>query len=230
MIVVLTTKNIVNAENNYGNASSFDLFSVHHINPIILRIEQKARKIARFIKENDLWVTDIQTGSLLNHLASNKKCLDIGSFTGFSSYCMALTADLVHAFDAHSYDDKCWKDSDVAHKITELPGSCGTSFIPFRSHYYHCPKRDTIYEVRAKPPTTYDLIFIDSSHEPENWLNEVLYYYQFLNTDGIIICHDWHWIQNEQFGLPHEIITFTSTKKITGNIDKYEQSILIARK
>lgn len=161
-------------------------------NPLIRRIEARAKQIARHLKENPNWVSDTQTGTILYQIAKGRRCLDVGSFTGFSSHCMALARPaIVDAYDAHLYD-QCWKNTSEEKRITQLEGHCNITLMPYASHWRHCPKRHDGPHSRPNLGHAYDLIFLDSSHDNQCISEELDFYLSALAEDGILICHDLH--------------------------------------
>src|SRR4051812_45637582 len=62
--------------------------------------EGKRGSMSDFPRDVDGWLTPEQ-GRILAELATDKVCLEIGSYQGKSTICMAQTAKHVHSVDWH---------------------------------------------------------------------------------------------------------------------------------
>lgn len=115
----------------------------------------------------------------LAKLAANKKVLEIGSYCGLSTICMARTAKSVTAVD---YFDG---------RATAVPS---LTFDEFKSN---CQKYGVSDKVKVKhpedvlPDAEYDLIFIDGDHSREAVDADIQKAIPALKPDGLLAFHDY---------------------------------------
>jgi len=154
--------------------------------PLVEELHERACACANSIQENPYWVSDIITGCVLSELSQHYPIrLDIGTFTGFSASCMALSYDgIVHTFDVHNFDPKVWERTDLARFIRSLPSPC------IKPHSLDMPPGISEDILAPVGDCRYGLIYIDESHwdivvkiHMERCLNNI-------ETDGIILFHD----------------------------------------
>lgn len=128
------------------------------------------------------WLTEDE-GRELARLAKDKVCLEVGSFCGKSTICMAKFARSVGAID--TFDGRG----------TAIPGSTRKLFVDnLRRH--GVSGKVQIYEgesaeMLAALPPVYDLVFIDGSHDRESVLADAERAASVLKPGGLLAFHDY---------------------------------------
>jgi hypothetical protein len=129
-----------------------------------------------------------------------KKILEIGSFEGKSTIFWAERAmpDLIVCIDT-------WKGSkehsDINFNIIESNFDFNTSFFKNIQK-----KKGSSLEELSKliiEKATFDLIYIDGSHDPRDVISDSILSLQLCNSGGIIIFDDYLWINRMRFGPWH---------------------------
>jgi MMP 1-O-methyltransferase len=128
------------------------------------------------------WLTP-EEGSLLAKLAEGKRVLEIGSYCGRSTICLAQTAQSVFAVDP--FDGRA----------TSKPQPTLSAFMENLSRYGVLPKvtacqgasRDVLPQVDQQ----FDLAFIDGAHDRASVLEDAELAMPHLAPDGILAFHDY---------------------------------------
>lgn len=129
------------------------------------------------------WLT-YEEGMALAVFATGKAVLEIGSFKGRSTICMAQAARFVHAVDpfdgratphpnALTLDEftRNIREWEVAHKVTAYKG--------------------TIDQIGDSLNPQYDLVFIDGAHDYASVRNDTEWALRLLREGGLIAYHDY---------------------------------------
>lgn len=128
------------------------------------------------------WLSEDE-GRELARLAADKICLEVGSYCGKSTICLAKTAKSVGAID--TFDGRG----------TAVPGSTIKLFRDnLRRH--GVGNKVQIYEGESLEmlsllPPVYDLVFIDGSHDRESVLADAQASAAVLKPDGLLVFHDY---------------------------------------
>lgn len=128
------------------------------------------------------WLTE-EEGRTLAELADGKVCLEVGSYCGKSTICMAKTAKSVGAID--TFDGRG----------TAVPGDTLRLFeLNLRRHGVR--DKVEIYqgesvEMLACLPPVYDFVFIDGSHDKESVLADAERAAAVLRPGGLLAFHDY---------------------------------------
>lgn len=121
-----------------------------------------------------------EEGAQLAKLAAGKRVLEIGSYCGLSTVCMARTAEHVTAVDyfdgrgtpvpmnTSAAFDAAVMRHDVAHKI-------------YKAHP----------ELSSLPYDEYDLAFIDGAHDAESVRRDIAKCLRVLSPQGLLVFHDY---------------------------------------
>ena len=126
-----------------------------------------------------------EEGKALAELAKGKRVLEIGSFQGLSTICMARTANHVTAMD---YFDG---------RATPIPGST------FEVFNHNCIRHNVADKITIANPDSdltgnqYDLIFIDGDHSYEAVAKDIQKTLPLLKPDGLLAFHDYRTHLNE---------------------------------
>lgn len=128
------------------------------------------------------WLTEDE-GIELAKLADGKSVLEIGSYCGRSTICLAQKAKHVHAVD--TFDGR------------GTPSE-GDTFNLFRRNLirYGVDKtvtvlRGTSSEILPNMPRVFDLVFIDGSHDYESVNEDIELSLSVLRPNGVIAFHDY---------------------------------------
>lgn len=125
------------------------------------------------------WLTPLE-GDLLGKLAEGKKVLEIGSYCGRSTICMAQTAEQVDSVDTHDG------------RGTPNPRSTYEEFKKNLRTYGLANVRimkGVASEFRYEDE--YDMVFIDGAHDLESVCEDIAVARSVLKEDGVIAFHDY---------------------------------------
>jgi hypothetical protein len=139
----------------------------------------------RFPSDVDGWLS-YDEGLALSKLANGKDVLEIGSYCGRSTICMAQTANRVVAVDPfdgrgtprmnHSTLESFKNNIErygVAGKVDTLVGTADEALTEF-DHY-----------------VPFDLVFIDGAHDADSVRNDISHARRLLKPDGLLAFHDY---------------------------------------
>lgn len=130
------------------------------------------------------WLTP-EEGAVLRQYARGKKVLELGSYCGRSTVCMAEVAELVVSVDHHLGDE--WTRGAGGRAITEWVFQANIAGLPV------VPLKGDIEKVRQFLPAFYfDLVFIDSGHGVKDVQRDLTIAFEARNDTGIILLHDWN--------------------------------------
>jgi hypothetical protein len=118
-------------------------------------------------------------GKALAALAAGKRVLEIGSYCGLSTVCMARTAEHVTAVDYFDGRD------------TPVPGDTLPAFTANLSRYGVADKVTACHPGDTLPRDSYDLVFIDGAHDAESVAADVDRALSVLADGGLIAFHDY---------------------------------------
>lgn len=128
------------------------------------------------------WLTETE-GRELGRLAAGKNVLEIGSYCGRSTVCLARTARSVYAVD--TFDGRG----------TALPGDTLPTFRETMKR--HCVD-DKVFVLKGESadilpslPPVFDLIFIDGSHDYESVSQDIELASRKLKPGGVLVFHDY---------------------------------------
>lgn len=118
-------------------------------------------------------------GKTLADLATGKQVLEIGSYCGRSTVCLARTAEHVTAVD---YFDG---------RGTPSPQNTLPTFKENLKRYGVSDKVSIVHPDAEIPALSYDLAFIDGAHDYESVTRDVNKAREVLAPDGLIVFHDY---------------------------------------
>lgn len=124
------------------------------------------------------WLTPVE-GKALADLATGKRVLEIGSFCGLSTICMARTAIHVTAVD---YFDG---------RATPNPRNTEGEFRANTERYGVSEKITTAHPDADIPLPEYDLAFIDGAHDYQSVVADIEKACAVLNPNGLLAFHDY---------------------------------------
>ncbi len=125
------------------------------------------------------WLTQAE-GEALAELARGKRVLEIGSYFGRSTICMAQTAERVTAIDY-------WDG-----RGTPVPQDTLPKFKENLARYGVAHKVDAVTPDKAHNRHSFDFIFIDGAHDLGSVQNDIAYAQQLLAPGGLIGFHDYN--------------------------------------
>ena len=139
-----------------------------------------------FPEDVDGWLT-VEEGKALAELARDKRVLEIGSYCGKSTICMARTAEYVLSIDPH--DGRGTPEAKPTHQ----------AFKYNLARHSVAGKVDsligTLENVGIKSYTDsaafFDLIFIDGAHDYASVASDITNALPLLSDDGILAFHDY---------------------------------------
>lgn len=129
----------------------------------------------------DGWLT-LEEGRTLQQLAAGGHVLELGSYKGRSTVCMAETAAQVYSVDWHKGDAKAGDQDtwDEFHANVDSLALCKVSTL-----------RNRFEDVLpSMPAAMFDMVFVDDDHGPstEFATREAL---RLVKPGGVIAWHDW---------------------------------------
>lgn len=125
-------------------------------------------------------------GEALRDLAKGKTVLEIGSYHGRSTICMAQVARLVTSIDWHKGDEACgWEGSEAAFR-ENLERYDATDKVDVRVGESSVVSE----ELAAEGLTHHDFAFIDGAHDEESVRADIASALKLVKPDGIIAMHD----------------------------------------
>jgi predicted O-methyltransferase YrrM len=134
------------------------------------------------------WLTTAE-GLALQRLAANKTVLELGSYLGRSTVCMADVANHVTAVDWHHGDADTGPADTLAEFLANLH-VCGVAgkVLPI-------PRA---IEDASIGLASYDLVFVDAAHDAESVERHTRIALHALRAGGIIAWHDAHYDSVQQ--------------------------------
>lgn len=120
-----------------------------------------------------------EEGKALAELATDKRVLEIGSYCGLSTICLARTAKSVTAVD---YFDG---------RATPAPGNTFDEFTNNLKRYGVDQKVSLLHPEAIPPGPAYDLVFIDGDHSAEAVRKDIETALSVLKPGGLIAFHDY---------------------------------------
>lgn len=128
------------------------------------------------------WLSPAE-GALLAACADGKTVLEIGSYCGRSTICLAQTAlsvDAVDPFDGRATPEPGTTLAEFIHNITAYG-------VAEKVHLHN----GTSDEIGPTLEAKYDLVFIDGDHSYLNVRNDIEWALRLLKPDGHIAFHDY---------------------------------------
>lgn len=147
-------------------------------NPFDAEYVRKSTLPNSFPREIPGWL-DPEEGAALAELARGKRVLEIGSYCGKSTVCMARTAEHVAAVD---YFDG---------RATPFPMSTAGEFEANLDRYEVAEKVTVCHPEAEIPMPGYDLAFIDGAHDRASVEADIDKAIGVLNPGGLIAFHDY---------------------------------------
>lgn len=131
---------------------------------------------------------DPAEGQKLAELATDKVVLEIGSFMGLSTICMARTAQKVHTVDWHKGDESTKLQAGEAWTLPAL-------VMNVRRHkmedkiVIHAGNADDI--LTKMLPHSFDMAFIDGAHDLESVCRDTNQALRLVKPGGLLVFHDY---------------------------------------
>jgi len=120
----------------------------------------------------------------LKELAAGALVVEVGSWRGFSTVCMAQVAAFVHAVDHHLGDEQAGYDESLSYLMEAL------DVYDVRSKVVvHVGSSEDVLPVL--PADYFDLAFHDSFHEAEAVRRDVALLRRVVRVGGFIAFHDY---------------------------------------
>ena len=119
-------------------------------------------------------------GKALFDLCRGKRVLEIGSYLGLSTICIAQTAEHVVSVDPHDG------------RGTQNPYETHDAFLSFLEKYGVAEKVESIVGLTADAPSgPFDVVFIDGAHDFESVRADIEHAIERLAPEGVIAFHDY---------------------------------------
>jgi len=132
-----------------------------------------------------------QLSRLASLVPKNGVIVEVGSFCGLSSVCLAMSADpYVSIYCYDFFGTLLYRNSDAE---VGVEVDCWKEFKENTKPYYNVIPVKGFCPVEAKYTDSrpIDLLFVDAAHKnPEDW-NIIEYFLPFMNVNGIISGHDY---------------------------------------
>src|SRR5678816_4196366 len=135
------------------------------------------------------WLTQLE-GRKLASLADSKAVLEIGSYQGRSTICMAQTAARVVSVDWHGGDIGCGYGSTE----TEFRANLEKYGFTGKVDVHVCRSSDYVSDER------FDLVFIDGAHDYPSVKTDIAIALKALKPGGLIAFHDYRTFEGEYDG------------------------------
>lgn len=118
-------------------------------------------------------------------LACNRDVLEVGSYKGFSSWVMAITAKSVTACDTFAAATDGQRQTGETTTLDD--------FLRATARFTHVLHYQMTSEEagRALDSQTYDLIFIDADHSYESVRDDIQRWWPKLRSGGVFCGHDY---------------------------------------
>ncbi len=124
-------------------------------------------------------------GELLQSLARDKAVLEIGSYKGRSTVCLAAVAKVVHAIDWGRGDrwvlTDIWVTKDLLDNLREHEA--------LDRVILHVGKTAQVGPLLAAG--LFDLVFVDAAHDEESVVIDTALALRVLKPGGVLVFHDW---------------------------------------
>jgi predicted O-methyltransferase YrrM len=161
----------------FSNASSWgsDYFDSTFVPESILPV--KDRDGFEFPRDVDGWLLP-EEGKALYELAKDKRVLEIGSYCGKSTICLAKSAKLVVSVDPHDG------------RGTPRPKNTLAEFISNLERYGVRDKVTALLSI-SKVDSEFDIVFIDGAHDADSVEADIQHAVNHLSPNGLIVFHDY---------------------------------------
>lgn len=131
------------------------------------------------------WLTDIEA-ECLSRYAAGKRVLEIGSYCGRSTVCMARTADEVVSVDPHVHDTVDILQATIRrHNLTNVTMHTCTSAEWLATH---------------GAVNQFDFVFVDGDHRYQAVLDDATIAAVVLRPGGVVAFHDYRTVPGEHDG------------------------------
>lgn len=134
------------------------------------------------------WLTE-EEGRALARLAEGKDVLEIGSYCGRSTICLAQTAASVHAVDP--FDGRATSEPQAT--LEKLLGSLSRYGVLGKVTTYPAPSADVVPCIDRQ----FDLVFIDGDHRRASVLQDARMATEKLKPGGLLVFHDYRKFDGE---------------------------------
>lgn len=155
---------------------------------------EATKKEIAFPSEVRGWLTE-EEGRFLAELAEGKEVLEIGSFCGRSTVCMAQVAAVVHAVDP--FDGRGTPTPDAT--FDEFNANVDRHGVKDRVVAHRGLSKDVV-EALARSEVKVDLVFVDGAHDKQSVLTDVDVSRKVLRDDGLMAFHDYRKVPGEYDG------------------------------
>lgn len=130
------------------------------------------------------WLS-LDEGRALYELARGRNVLELGSFCGRSTICLAQSAAVVVAVDPHDGRATPVKADTHRHFMSNL-AACGVSH---KIAVVKGTRAEATELINSLAP--FDLVFVDAAHDAWNVTADLTHAARLLSPDGVIAAHDY---------------------------------------
>lgn len=125
-----------------------------------------------------------EQGALLQKYAVNKTVLELGSYMGFSTICMARTATIVYSVDTHRGDEHLGRHDTFQYFLGHLQRYKVIDKVALLVGY--------TYDILPRlTPGMFDMAFVDATHSYEAVSRDIEMTIPLLKPGGLIAFHDY---------------------------------------
>lgn len=162
---------------HYGSGAVWgdSVYDVEYVSESVLRLPKSENSMPLDIEG---WLLP-EEGEAIAELASGKRVLEIGSFCGLSTVCMARTAKHVTAVDY--FDGR-----GTPRRRDTLP-----DFTANIERYGLADKVEHRHPDSPLPLVEYDFVFIDGAHDYDSVVSDIAKALNVLAPGGLIAFHDY---------------------------------------
>lgn len=140
-----------------------------------------------FPHEVDGWLSELE-GRTLALFALGRDVLEIGSYCGKSTICMAQVAKSVVAVDPHNGD----QTPDPRDTLAKFRANLKRYDVAMNVFYCHgtVEQAGPVIESEGR---TFDMAFIDGAHDVESVRTDIRWSIRLLKPEGLLVFHDYRW-------------------------------------
>lgn len=133
------------------------------------------------------WLT-ANEGAALARLAAGKIVLEVGSFCGRSTVCMAQTAKEVHSVDHHRGDH----NSGAGGTLEAFKANLDAYGVADRVRVNVESFGRYVGRLNGDAPA-FELAFIDGAHDVDSVAHDAAAALRLVRPGGVVAFHDWDW-------------------------------------
>ncbi len=140
----------------------------------------------KFPEQIQGWLTQEEGQALYRH-ASGKRVLELGSWRGRSTVCMAQSAESVLAVDHFG------GDAGIEAELKDVPDAATvrSEFFANVAGYENVGLQECATDKAEFTPNSFDFVFVDGAHDYESAKRDMEVAKRAVKDGGTIALHDW---------------------------------------